>query len=169
MKKILSTLVLTGLVTSTFAGQFIPVNNNTITIPVIEAKKIMEEVTIKKKQRTCWDEKVTVKIKQEGEAGAQLFGALLGGVIGHQFGGGTGKAVATGVGAVVGSEVARNAHNDGSEQMYEDKIVKKCKTEYIPHTELVFSHYENKAQFLGKTIIKRTQQPLREIVISYSY
>lgn len=38
-------------------------------------------------------------------------GALIGGVIGHQFGGGSGKDVATILGAVIGSSMANNRHN----------------------------------------------------------
>jgi uncharacterized protein YcfJ len=41
-------------------------------------------------------------LKGNGDA---LFGAILGGVIGNQFGGGTGKDVMTGLGVIVGSNV----------------------------------------------------------------
>ena len=37
-------------------------------------------------------------------------GAVIGGVIGHQFGGGSGKDVATILGAIVGSSMANNSH-----------------------------------------------------------
>ena len=38
-------------------------------------------------------------------------GALIGGVIGNQFGGGSGKNVATILGAIVGGSIANNRHN----------------------------------------------------------
>ena len=38
-------------------------------------------------------------------------GALLGGVIGNQFGGGSGKDVTTILGAIIGSSIANNRHN----------------------------------------------------------
>lgn len=38
-------------------------------------------------------------------------GALMGGVIGHQFGGGSGKDVATILGAMIGSTMSNNRHN----------------------------------------------------------
>jgi len=38
-------------------------------------------------------------------------GALIGGVIGNQFGGGNGKDVATILGAVIGGSIANNRHN----------------------------------------------------------
>ncbi|MEZ8500848.1 glycine zipper 2TM domain-containing protein [Vibrio splendidus] len=40
-----------------------------------------------------------------------LLGAAIGGLIGNQFGGGTGKEVATAVGAVAGAGIARNRGN----------------------------------------------------------
>ncbi len=38
-------------------------------------------------------------------------GALIGGVIGHQFGGGNGRDVATILGAIIGSSAVNNSHN----------------------------------------------------------
>ncbi|WP_038219187.1 glycine zipper 2TM domain-containing protein [Vibrio sp. N418] len=40
-----------------------------------------------------------------------LLGAVVGGLVGNQFGGGSGKEVATAVGAVAGASVARNRAN----------------------------------------------------------
>ncbi|TPA17144.1 glycine zipper 2TM domain-containing protein [Vibrio parahaemolyticus] len=40
-----------------------------------------------------------------------LLGATIGGLVGNQFGGGTGKEVATAVGALAGSAVAQNQSN----------------------------------------------------------
>ena len=38
-------------------------------------------------------------------------GALVGGIIGNQFGGGSGKDVATILGAIIGSSMAKNRHH----------------------------------------------------------
>ncbi len=47
---------------------------------------------------------------QDSHSGWKTFGgALLGGVIGHQFGGGSGQDVATVLGAMIGAGVAHNA------------------------------------------------------------
>ena len=50
-----------------------------------------------------------------------LLGAAIGGLIGNQFGGGTGKEVATAVGAVAGAGIARNRGN--SQYRVEYKLV----------------------------------------------
>lgn len=50
-------------------------------------------------------------IKSQGFGWETLLGAVVGGVVGNQFGGGTGKEVATAVGAVAGAGIARNNAN----------------------------------------------------------
>jgi len=50
-------------------------------------------------------------IQSQGSGWETLLGAAVGGLIGNQFGGGTGKEVATAVGAVAGAGVARNRSN----------------------------------------------------------
>lgn len=50
-------------------------------------------------------------IKSQGSGWETLLGAVVGGVVGNQFGGGTGKEVATAVGAVAGAGIARNNAN----------------------------------------------------------
>lgn len=47
-----------------------------------------------------------------------LLGAVVGGLVGNQFGGGSGKEVATAVGAVAGASVARNRANQSDSIEY---------------------------------------------------
>ncbi|MEF1186228.1 glycine zipper 2TM domain-containing protein [Vibrio sinaloensis] len=50
-------------------------------------------------------------VKAQGSGWETLLGAVVGGVIGNQFGDGRGKEVATAVGAIAGAGVARNHAN----------------------------------------------------------
>ncbi|TMX36534.1 glycine zipper 2TM domain-containing protein [Vibrio sp. Hep-1b-8] len=50
-------------------------------------------------------------VKSQGSGWETLLGAVVGGVVGNQFGGGTGKEVATAVGAVAGAGIARSNAN----------------------------------------------------------
>lgn len=50
-------------------------------------------------------------VKSQGSGWKTLLGAVVGGVVGNQFGGGTGKEVATAVGAVAGAGIARSNAN----------------------------------------------------------
>ncbi|EKM23345.1 outer membrane lipoprotein [Vibrio sp. JCM 19052] len=52
------------------------------------------------------------EVKQSQSNGWEtLLGATIGGLVGNQFGGGTGKEVATAVGALAGAAVVRNRSN----------------------------------------------------------
>src|SRR3546814_15673415 len=64
----------------------------------------------------CHDEQVVTK-KGDHPIAAPVLGAVAGGVIGHQIGGGHGKDIATGAGAVGGAAVGKhyndqNAHEE---------------------------------------------------------
>lgn len=57
-----------------------------------------------------------VQVASRTSGGGAVVGAVIGGVIGNRFGGGTGRAAATGLGvvggAVIGNEVERRNQND---------------------------------------------------------
>lgn len=63
-------------------------------------------------QQRCWMEKEEVQQQGGANIGGAVVGALLGGVLGHQVGGGRGQDIATAGGAVagaaLGSQVGRN-------------------------------------------------------------
>ena len=50
-------------------------------------------------------------VQSQGNGWETFLGAVVGGLIGNQFGGGSGKEVATAVGAIAGAGVARNRAN----------------------------------------------------------
>ncbi|GEM74914.1 outer membrane lipoprotein [Vibrio sagamiensis] len=51
--------------------------------------------------------------QSQGSGWQTLLGATIGGLVGHQFGGGTGKQVATAIGALAGAAIARNQSQYG--------------------------------------------------------
>lgn len=62
----------------------------------------------------CHDEQVVTK-KGDHPVAAPVIGAIAGGAVGHQFGGGKGKDLATGAGAV-GGAIAGKKYNDNNAQ-----------------------------------------------------
>jgi|SaaInlLV_10m_DNA_3_1039740.scaffolds.fasta_scaffold00937_3 uncharacterized protein YcfJ len=137
-------------------------------VQVKNVQKVLKTVTIRKAEKECWTEIVQVRVDEnEKTAGNQLFGALLGGALGSQFGGGSGKKIATVAGAVIGANTMGDTN--GTENIYEEREIEKCKTKYIPRTEERFSHYVNFADFGGKEIKKRSGIPLETITIRYDY
>jgi uncharacterized protein YcfJ len=78
---------------------------------VVRSEPIYREVRIREPREECRQEPVTERTHYAGggDPGAMLFGAIVGGVIGHQFGGGHGRDVATAAGAVIGANQAASA------------------------------------------------------------
>ena len=62
----------------------------------------------------CWMEREQVENKGSPNVGGALAGALIGGVLGHQVGGGTGRDIATVGGAVVGGAIGSNVGRDNN-------------------------------------------------------
>ncbi len=56
-------------------------------------------------------------IKDKNNGWHTFGGALIGGVIGNQFGGGSGKDVATILGAIIGGSMASNRHNQPKKRL----------------------------------------------------
>jgi uncharacterized protein YcfJ len=59
-------------------------------------------------------------------APASIAGALLGGVLGHQVGGGSGKDLATVGGAIAGAAVGANLGRDASGKVVSSRDVQRC-------------------------------------------
>ena len=77
-----------------------------------------------------------VQIRGQASTGDTIFGAIIGGAIGNQFGGGKGKDAATILGAIVGADVAnKNSSTPGSTR-------RECQVEtrYEESREEVYSH-----------------------------
>lgn len=83
---------------------------------VVDVEPIYRDVRVREPREICTEEPVTERVVHRGRAhpGAVLFGAVVGGVIGHQFGGGRGQDVATAAGAVIGANhAAGRTYRDG--------------------------------------------------------
>lgn len=76
----------------------------------------------------CWVERQQVAEPARGNnnVGGAIAGALIGGVLGHQIGGGSGKDLATVGGAVAGGVIGANVGRDGTQ--YANRDVRRCET-----------------------------------------
>ena len=106
---------------------------------VLSAQPIIRYVTVTTPVKECWEEDVhyTVDRRPPGIGGKTLFGAIIGGVIGHQFGGGTGKNVATVAGSLIGASIANDAaqKNAGYRTTEYTRPVTRCETNYQSREE----------------------------------
>jgi len=100
---------------------------------VLSVEPIVRYVTVRTPVRECWEETRYYTVDRgRGSAGGTLVGAIIGGVVGHQFGSGRGNDAATVagtlIGAAVGNNVARrNAFEDSTAY---GRPVERCETRY---------------------------------------
>ncbi|MBK9572128.1 MAG: glycine zipper 2TM domain-containing protein [Rhodoferax sp.] len=93
-------------------------------------------------EQRCWVERERV-VQNSGNAnvGGALAGALIGGILGHQVGGGTGKDIATFGGAMAGAVVGSNVGRDAQGQTAYDQNVQRCSSVSGPVTPAYWEVY----------------------------
>jgi uncharacterized protein YcfJ len=131
---------------------------------VLSAEPIVRYVTVTTPVKECWDdvEYYTVDRRTPGTAGSTLFGAIIGGVIGHQFGGGRGNDVATALGSVVGAAIGNSsakraqAYNGYRSTRY-SRPVTHCKTNYRSREEERIDGYDVVYRYNGQKYATRTR------------
>lgn len=79
-------------------------------------------------EQRCWTEQQQTEVQDRGRnnVGGAIAGALIGGILGHQIGGGRGQDIATAGGAVAGAAIGNNAGRDQAGSHYETRDVQRC-------------------------------------------
>lgn len=95
---------------------------------VVNVQPIVETYQVNQPVEQCWDERVPSrghdryrKVNRHASSPTnEILGAIIGGVVGNQFGSGRGKKVATAAGAVLGASVAHDIErNSKSRDRYD--------------------------------------------------
>lgn len=79
-------------------------------------------------QTVCYDVEVPVTGRSGASTGDVLAGAVIGGAIGNQFGGGSGKDAATVLGAILGADIA---NKNGRQVVTGYRLERQCETQYV--------------------------------------
>ena len=92
-----------------------------------EARVTSVRAVVGTPEQRCWVEREQVA-QDQGNANvpAAIAGAIIGGILGHQVGGGRGKDVATAGGAIAGAAVGANIGRDNSGQPVYTQDVQRC-------------------------------------------
>jgi uncharacterized protein YcfJ len=77
-------------------------------------------------EQRCWVERQQVSEPPRANAGGVIAGALIGGILGHQVGGGFGRSVATAGGAVAGAAIGNNVANQNNQNNNYSRDVRRC-------------------------------------------
>ena len=126
---------------------------------VVSVRPIVRYVTITTPVKECWQETqhYTVSHRAPGATGSTLFGALVGGVVGHQFGSGRGNDAATVAGTLLGAAIANDAVNrrGGRYQTTESRPVTRCETQYQEREEKRIDGYDVVYRYRGQKYATR--------------
>jgi uncharacterized protein YcfJ len=96
---------------------------------VFEAPVTSVRAVVGAPNQRCWMEREQVAGSSRGEPniGGAIVGGLIGGILGHQVGGGSGKDIATAGGAVAGAAIGANTGRSGGGGVVE-RDVQRCQT-----------------------------------------
>ncbi len=137
---------------------------------VLSADPIVRYVTVTTPVRDCWRdvEYYTVNRPAPGVGANTVAGAVVGGVIGNQFGSGRGNDAATVagalIGAAIGNEAGRNRHGYISERY--SRPVTRCETRIEERQEQRIDGYRVTYQYRGERYQTRMPyDPGRELRI----
>ncbi len=123
---------------------------------VISSRPIIRYVTVRTPERQCWEEMryYTVDRHAHHASGGTILGALIGGVVGHQFGSGHGRDAATVagtlIGAAIGSESSRARYGNNYAVERHARPVRRCKTHYHERQEERIDGYKVVYRYNGQ-------------------
>lgn len=131
MNKILNFALASLLFTSACANA---ASTTTVNARVTSVENIQSTVAESVPQQVCDTVRVPVyetrRSNTGGSTGDTVLGAVIGGAIGNQFGGGSGKDAMTVLGAIVGADIANNRSNGTYQVMTGHTYETQCRTEY---------------------------------------
>ena len=122
---------------------------------VIAVEPMVRYVTVERPRQECWND--VARQPAFGVTGQTIAGGVIGAAIGRQFGGGSGRDLATMLGAMAGSVVAneRAQRNLG----YRDVPVQRCEVVNDRDTEQVVDGYIVTYVYQGRRYTTRTATP----------
>jgi len=126
---------------------------------VLSSEPIVRYVDVKVPVRECWQdvEYYSVDRRAHGAGASTVFGAIVGGVIGHQFGSGSGNDAATVAGTLIGAAVGNDAaqRRHGYETVQYSRPVQRCSTTISHRREERIDGYRVVYKYRGQKFATR--------------
>lgn len=95
---------------------------------LFQANVVSVHAVVGPPEQRCWTERQdVVQERERPNVGGAVAGALIGGILGHQIGGGTGRDIATVGGVVAGGALGANAGRDRGGQVVSQNV-QRCST-----------------------------------------
>ena len=143
MKYILSivTLALSLVATNVSAGTSVNIDG-----VVQSSTPITRDVLKEVPEKSCYISEFPVYGNEKGTAADAIAGALIGGILGNQVGGGKGKDAATIFGAIIGAKVGEE--NGGKKTIIGYKQIEQCEITYTRRWTSVVTGYSTTVKIL---------------------
>lgn len=135
-----------------------------VTVPVVDYEPVFTSFLERNPVRECTTRSVPMYGNRGYRRGASTFdtlgGAIIGGAIGNQFGGGTGKDALTVLGAIAGADYM-NKSQRGEEYVTGYRDVEDCRVVYNENVVKKLDHYRVTVDFNGQQhVVKRNALPM---------
>lgn len=125
---------------------------------VLDAKPVTETLRIPVDQEVCWDEQVRHRVPERRSATPLILGAILGGVIGNQFGGGSGQDLMTAAGAALGTSIAADQQARRHPPHYYEATERRCQVERQWRSEERVVAWDVTYEYLGEVYQTRMSE-----------
>ena len=157
MKRIM-TAVTFGISALAFSGAAVSEHGFIGKARVIEAQPLYETIEVAHPTTECWTEQVTRNPQRRDNYIAPVAGGILGGVAGHQFGGGRGKTALTVVGTLLGASLGQAYNRSYYRQQPTVEHVRRCETVDRYEQQQQLTGYRVKYRYEGKTYYTETTE-----------
>lgn len=124
---------------------------------VLRADPVYETVRFREPREECYDEEVVRRERGGGDpTGGTVLGAIIGGVVGNQVGGGSGRRAATAAGAIIGGAVGHrvDSTNGGPDREYSD-VQRRCRMVDVEREERRVAGYDVEYRYKGDVYMSR--------------
>lgn len=127
---------------------------------VLDVEPLLRVVQVTVPQEVCWDEPVRHTTDAYESRTPTVLGGILGGVVGNQFGGGSGRKLMTAAGVLLGASMGRDAgyrnrQPRSSYVTYEEV----CEVEQVTHEEERSDGYRVTYEYGGREFVTHTAVP----------
>lgn len=126
---------------------------------VLRVDPVYETVRYREPREECFDQPVQIRERGGGDpTGGTVLGAIIGGVVGNQVGGGDGRKAATAAGAIIGGAIGRNVdkNNGGPDRIYETSE-RRCRIVEVEREDRRIAGYDVEYRYKGDVFVSRLE------------
>ncbi len=125
---------------------------------VLDARPVYATVRYPVDEEVCWDELAWRREPAAHSATPTILGAIIGGVVGHQFGSGRGRGVMTVAGAALGGSIGNDVSRQRHPDSYYTETQQRCEIQRSWRTEERISGWDVTYKYRGEIYQTRMRE-----------